>query len=238
MPRLHRPPVWRRAVALGLLTLALVAAASSVRLHTALLDVVEAARTIITGHPVWGAVAFVLLSALSAMLAFVSSAVLVPVALVTWGPVGCLALLWSGWILGGLFAYGTARWLGRPVVRFIASDAALRRYERRISPRTPFSMILLFQLALPSEIPGYVLGFARYPPVRYLIALALAELPFAIGTVYLGEGFLQRKTLLLIALGAGAVLFSVGAFQALHRRLGWEPAPGREGRRGGRDSTS
>jgi hypothetical protein len=50
-----------------------------------LLDVLDASRNIIAAHPVGGAIVFIGLAALSAMLGFVSSAVLVPAAVYAWG---------------------------------------------------------------------------------------------------------------------------------------------------------
>lgn len=189
------------------------------RLHAVLLRFFDAAGAVIAAHPLAGAVVFVLLSALSAMLAFVSSAVLVPAALATWGRWACLLLLWVGWMLGGTGAWVTARYLGRTAVRRLASAATLARYEARVGAHASFGFILLFQLALPSEIPGYVLGLARAPLRRYLPALALAELPFAAGAVFLGEGFLARQLPLLAGVGALGVALSVWAFHTLHRRL-------------------
>ena len=150
--------------------------ASSDAFHRQLTWVLETASPIIAEHPISGASLFVVLSALSAMLAFVSSAVLVPVAVQTWGEAGTAVLLWVGWILGGLCAYGVARTWGRPVIRRLVSERALAQYDARVSPATPFGLVVLFQLAVPSEIPGYVLGLARYPLRRYLAAVALAEL--------------------------------------------------------------
>jgi len=70
-----------------------------------------------------------------------------------------------------------------------------------------FGHVLLFQLAVPSEIPGYVLGLAGCRFRTYAAAMALGELPFAIGAVYLGESFLQRNYVLLLAIGiSGAAL--------------------------------
>jgi uncharacterized membrane protein YdjX (TVP38/TMEM64 family) len=97
-------------------------------------------------------------------------------------------------------------------------------YAERISSSAGFLTILLFQLGLPSEIPGYVLGAIRYRFLTYLAALAIAELPFAVGAVYLGEGFLQRDYVLLIGVGIAAVALSAFAFRHLHRRLGDPPA--------------
>ena len=213
----HR--AWRRGAVLVLACLILALVGTSDDLHRALLDVLAAASKLIAERPVLGAVLFVVLSALSAMLAFVSSAVLVPVALYTWGRTVCAVLLWLGWILGGATAYTLGRWLGRPVVRWLLPTETLDRYEDRLSTETPFGLIVLLQLALPSEVPGYLLGLVRYPLWRYLLALALAELPYAVGTVYLGESFLERRVILLLALGVAGAVFMFVAVRSLHRRL-------------------
>lgn len=71
-----------------------------------------------------------------------------------------------------------------------------------------FGHVLLFQLAVPSEIPGYVLGLAGCRFRTYVAAMVLGELPFAIGAVYLGESFLQRNYILLLATGIGGAAFS------------------------------
>jgi uncharacterized membrane protein YdjX (TVP38/TMEM64 family) len=95
----------------------------------------------------------------------------------------------------------------------------LRRVERRIRADTPFGLILLFQLGLPSEIPGYVLGLARYSFGKYLLALALAELPYTIATVYLGASFVSAQSGLVLAVGLSIAALSVGAFYLLRKRM-------------------
>lgn len=79
--------------------------------------------------------------------------------------------------------------------------------------------MLLFQLALPSEVPGYLLGLARYDMRKYLAALVLAELPYAVATVYIGASFLERRIGVMVV--AGAVLVGGGswALTILHRRI-------------------
>jgi uncharacterized membrane protein YdjX (TVP38/TMEM64 family) len=211
---------WGRVLLLLLLLGGLVLLASSDAFQSLLSWMLAEAGPLIEAHPLGGAVLFILLSALSAMLAFFSSAVLVPVAIHTWGEAACVFLLWCGWILGGASAYGIARFWGRPVVRRLASSELLERYEARISRGSSFGLVLLFQLAVPSEIPGYVLGLARYGLRRYLLVLALAELPYAVGTVYLGSSLLARRSSMLLLLGALGILFSAWALRTLRRRLG------------------
>jgi uncharacterized membrane protein YdjX (TVP38/TMEM64 family) len=196
-----------------------VAVGSSDALHAALLSVVAAAGELMAERPLLGAVAFVLLSAASAMLAFFSSAVIVPVALYTWGKAVCLLLLWAGWTLGGATAYGLGRFLGRPVIQWMLPAETLARYEEMVSRKTPFHLVLLFQVALPSEVPGYLLGLVRYPFWRYLGALLIAELPYAAGTVYLGASFLDRHFMVLAGVGALGAIGMVAALRLLNRRL-------------------
>ena len=83
-----------------------------------------------------------------------------------------------------------------------------------------FGLILLFQLALPSEVPGYILGIMRFRLGIYLAALAIAELPFAIGAVWLGKSFLERDYLSMIVIGAVGVVFLFLALHEWHRRTG------------------
>jgi len=205
----------------------LAAIAASGTLHAALLDVLAASRVVIVEYPVLGALLFLLLAAISAMFAFVSIAILVPVAVYVWGEPLSMLLLWVGWILGGVTAYGVARLLGRRVVHWLTAASALNRLEHRLRPDTPFSLILLFQLGLPSEIPGYVLGLVRYPFGRYLLALALVELPYTIATIYLGAGVVGAQGGLVLVIGLSAVVLSVAAFYLLRKRMrasGMEPA--------------
>lgn len=213
-------PVATRAVALVLVVAGLIALGRSDALHGALLGVLEASREIISAHPVLGPLAFVGLAALSAMLGFVSSAVLVPAAVYAWNAPITMLLLWVGWTIGGVTAWTLASIFGRPVLRWLVPGAMLSRYQILLEKRPAFSSVLLFQLALPSEIPGYLLGLMHYPLHRYVAALMLAELPYAVGTVMLGVGFVERDTATLLAVcGVGAVALVVIA-QILRRRHG------------------
>ena len=92
-------------------------------LHATLMDAVDAGGELIQRRPALGMAAFVVLAAVSAMVAFVSSAVLVPVAVHVWGAPLCALLLWLGWFLGGVAAYAVGRYLGRPIVERLVSPA-------------------------------------------------------------------------------------------------------------------
>ena len=209
---------WGRTSLLALLCVGLAMIATSARVHAVILGVLTAASEVIAAHPGWGATLFVLLSAAAAMLAFFSTGVLVPVAVVTWNEGITFVLLWLGWILGGAVAYTVGRLLGREVVTTLTSGRGLA-YADRVSGAAPFGLVLLFQLGLPSEIPGYVLGLVRYSFGKYLLALALAELPYVVATVYLGVSFLEGRTVVLAVLAVVVLVFGAWAFQTLNRRL-------------------
>jgi uncharacterized membrane protein YdjX (TVP38/TMEM64 family) len=219
---------WRRLALLALAVAVLVVIASADSLHGLLVSLTERVTPLMQSRPAVGALLFVLVSALSAMLAFFSSAVLVPVAVQVWGLWGTIGLLWVGWIVGGVLAYTIARTAGRPMVARLVKAEALARYESRVTDHAPLGLVLLFQLGLPSEIPGYLLGLARYSLPRYLVALAVAELPWAIVTVLLGTTLMERRVPVLIAVGSVAAALSGFAFVALHRRLRASDATHRE----------
>ncbi len=188
-------------------------------INEALHKLLEAAQPVMTAHPVLGPILFALLSALSAMLAFVSSAAIVPVAVFAWGRWATAALLWGAWIGGGACAWLVGKTLGRRVAaRFIPSER-LDYYASRLDRGTGFATVLLFQLAVPSEVPGYVLGTVGYPFWRYLLALALAELPFAVGAVTLGHGLVEGQRGWLIAVGLAGAALSIVALTSLRRRM-------------------
>lgn len=224
--RLDRTIV-RRAVLLVIGCAALIWLTMSDALHEALLGVLDAGKATIAAHPYAGPILFVLLSALSAMLAFVSTAILVPVAVYAWGEWVCMALLWLGWILGGITAYGIGRGLGPRVVRWLTAQQALQRVQARVQEDASFGLVLLFQLGVPSEIPGYALGLARYDVRKYLAALAIAELPYAFITVHLGASFLERHIGTILVLCVSLILLTLTVFFLLRRHFGRDSRPAR-----------
>lgn len=212
-----------------LLALVTVLAASNA-FHGWIERVLAIAVDVIGAHPRIGLAVFVLASILSAMLAFFSSAIVVPMAIGAWGEGVTVLLLWASWLVGGCCSYAIGRTLGRRVVEWIIARDTLEYWRTRISARAGFFTVLTFQLALPSEVPGYVLGTLRYPFLIYLGALALGEIPFAFGAVYLGESFLERDYAVFVAIGLAGIAFSLLAWTQLHRRMDAAPATARRSR--------
>jgi uncharacterized membrane protein YdjX (TVP38/TMEM64 family) len=207
---LTRVSVTTRRVALVVMVLFLAGiAASSSDLHHRIVHLIEASEPLITDHPVAGAFLFIGLAALSAVLVFFSSVVLVPFGVHAYGEAACFLLLWTGWFLGGALAYAIGRGVGWPLARWFLSPRVAAEYRARLPASRPFLTVLLLQLALPSEAAGYLCGLLRVPPLAYLGAVAVAELPYALGTVMLGTAFFEREYLALLSLAAAGLLLLV-----------------------------
>lgn len=195
----------RVAVLVAVLVIAVLLSWSDM-VHSWILALIAVAEPVIAQHLIVGAVVFVALSALSAMLLFFSSVLIVPVGIQAWGEVSCFFLLWGGWLLGGVITYSIGRWFGRAGIERMVSKKVLAQYEEHVSLDTEsFMTALLIQLALPSDVAGYLFGLIGFPARRYFGALALAELPYALGTVYLGAAFVERQYSVLLAVGKSVV---------------------------------
>lgn len=215
----HHPLTSRRvllvAALAGLLALGLFAEPA----RGPMLRLAATIQGMAAAHPLPAMLLVVLFAAASAMLAFVSTAAIAPFLAASFGAPVAGLLLWTGWLLGGAVAYTVGRRLGRRVIHRLVAPAQLARYEEFVSHRAPFGLVLLFQLALPSEIPGYLLGLVHYSFPRYLASLALAELPWALVTVYLGAGVMERQVGLVAGVGVVAVAASALNYRLLHRRM-------------------
>ncbi len=199
----------RRLVVLVVAVAVAALLAASGGIHRQILALLVLAEPVIAAHPVWGAVVFTGLSALGAILVFVSSWLLVPIGVHAWGPVWCFVLLWAGWFLGGLVTYSVGRYLGRPMVRRLLPEPIIARYEGRIPAGGRFLPALLVTVSVPSDIAGYFFGLVRYPARVYLAALAIGEIPYGLGAVFLTDAFLQRRLSLLLSIAAVAALVLV-----------------------------
>jgi uncharacterized membrane protein YdjX (TVP38/TMEM64 family) len=61
-------------------------------------------------------------------------------------------------------------------------------------------------MVVPSDVSGYFFGLLGYPLRIYLGALMLTEVPYALGTVFLGNAFMQKQYVLLLSSAAVALL--------------------------------
>ena len=215
-----RPRSWVRATVIALLCTSVALLLSVDAIYEGLRQLLSAAAPLIAGHSVLGAVAFVLLAAASAVLAFFSSALLLPAAVYAWGNAITLVLLWLGWLLGGVCTYALGRGMRGPQGPAQGASSLFDFYVRRAPGEVTFPWVLLLHLALPSEVPGYLCGYLGVRFRTYVGALALAELPYAVGAVLAGDSVIHRRVGLLVACGVLGAALSLYAVRALHRRLG------------------
>ena len=213
----------KHILVIGALVIVAGLIAASDALHGKTAELIALCEALIADFPVLGMVFFVLLAAASAMLAFFSSALLVPVGIYTWGGVVCFALLWLGWFAGGVVAFAIGRYFGGRAAAAIIGERKMTELSARVDRNSRFVHLVLFQAAVPSEIPGYLLGSLRFRFSRFACALAVAELPYAFVTVYVGASFLERDSLLLVALGAGGLLLLATIVSALRYRRARAP---------------
>lgn len=212
-----RRKLQRHFLVVGTLIIVAGLIAASDTLHDKTEAIIYWTEGMISQAPLLGMLVFVLLAMLSAMVAFFSSALLAPVAVYAWGKAGCLALLWCGWLLGGIVSFCIGRFFGRSVVSMIIGEDKIANWETQVSERTRFIHILFFQAVVPSEIPGYVLGILRYRFLFYLAALGITEIPYAIVTVYLGESFLKGEGMVFMMVGIGVMVLAAFMFQIYRR---------------------
>ena len=150
----------------------------SATFKNAVAEAIAWAESVMSAHPVVGAAVFFLFAAISAMLAFTSSVVLVPPANLVWGKLITFLLLWGGWIAGAIAAFGIGK-VARPLLVRLGYQNKLSKYQQFVSRRMKFWTTILFCIAVPSEIPGYILGGLRYPFLKFLGAIAIAESIYA-----------------------------------------------------------
>ncbi len=215
----HHPLHHRRVTLLVAFIVIVIAVTTSDVLHGAFVDALAIAERLMRAYPRAGMAIFIALSGLSAMLSFFSSSALVPVGVYVWGPTATMVMLWVGGVTGGAAGYWMARTLGRRIVKRLVPEAPFRRYETFFRTRARWQTVLLFRIALQSELPSYVLGVLKYPFTTYLPMMVLAEIPFVVFAVYLGETLLERNGMVFAVALLLGVSLTVIAFRALQREM-------------------
>lgn len=161
---------------------------------------------LINSQPLLGAFVFIFLSGFSAMFAFASNVALVPSAILVWGVPLTFFLLLTGWLIGAITAYFIGLGLARPAISAFMNREKRTHYEHFITEKTSFWIILLFCLAVPSEVPGYVLGTVRYPFFRFIVAMAIAESVSGLAILLIAQNILDQSIV------SGAILIIAFAF--------------------------
>lgn len=178
---------------------------------------IELIRTYSGEHLFVSGAIFFGFAALSVLLGPLTSAPLVPVAVLTWGKWPTFLLLVSGWMVGAMLAYLVGRTAGNAVLARIVSPANLEAWRSFLSRRTTIFSALLFRLALPAET-GYVFGLVRYAPWKFLLVTVLVEIPIGVALVYSGDALVARQFGRFASWAAGGFLVMGAALYFSRRR--------------------
>lgn len=170
-------------------------------------------------HKYMGAIIFVLLSTLSAIVSPLSSAPIIPSAMVAWGSGLTLFFLMLGWIIGGAIGWLIGNLAGEKVLRKHYSFNKIEYYKNKLSAETQFWIVLIFRFAVPSEITGFTLGILRYSFGKYLIATFITEIPFALLAVYSGAALVSGEVFAFAGLIVMALVFIVIMSFYLKKRI-------------------
>lgn len=158
-------------------------------------------------HPYLAMALFSSFAFLSVLLGPLSSAPVVPVAIVLWGKIIALCLMLVGWVSGAAVSYFIGEHAGYPIVARLLSKRRLDEWLRRVSREATFFLALMFRLALPAET-GYVFGLIRYPFLKFLLITLVVEIPTGLGLIFIGDAFVTQNLplfLSLMVLGLGVL---------------------------------
>lgn len=158
-------------------------------------------------HKYFGVFVFMIISALSAIVSPLSSVPLTPFAIVAWGHGLTLLFLLFGWMIGGTIGWIIGCFAGDKVIRKYYSFDRIEHYKNKMSAETQFWLVLIFRLAVPSEITGFTLGILKYHFGKYLIASFISEIPFALLAVYSSMALVSGQIFVFAGLIAMGLIF-------------------------------
>lgn len=155
-----------------------------------------------------GIAIYIAITALSTIVAPLSSIPLIAVASILWGVVVAATASIIGWMLGALGAFYISRRYGRPLIERIISKEKLEGIEAKIETKNFFWSIVLLRMVVPVDVLSYVLGVFRALSWKtYTTATFIGIVPFAFIFAYFGTLSIVHQ--LLGLLGVGIVLFFV-----------------------------
>jgi uncharacterized membrane protein YdjX (TVP38/TMEM64 family) len=109
-------------------------------------------------------------------------------------------------------AFGIGK-LAAPMLFRLGYKEKLEKYQHFVSKRMKFWAVLVFCLAVPSEVPGYLFGGMKYPFWKFIAAIAIAESIYGLGIIVAGESLLEAEPgVVLITIGMMVVIAVAAGF--------------------------
>lgn len=139
-------------------------------------------REVVAARPFVAILVFVGTSALAVLLPMLTNLMLVPIAVLAWGPWWTAAMLLSGWIAGAALAFVLGRHARALVLRRFPSVQRHADVDRLIDPRHRLASLVLLRMTFPVDVLSYALGlFSRDTTLREnVVSTAVGAAPFAI----------------------------------------------------------
>jgi len=208
----------RTAALLILLLLAAAVFLMSAYLERSIYDSLAILQAYAKERPILGGTLFVVLAAFSVLLGPFSSVPFVPIAVAAWGSFLTLILLASGWLVGGIVAYGVGLLVGYPLIRYLIAPEKINKWIDNITGRLKFLFLLLFRFSTPSET-GYLFGIIRYNFLKYVLITFIAEVPVAVIVVYASEALTAKRPILFVGFALFGISILVAALYLFRKEL-------------------
>ena len=137
---------------------------------------------------IFGMFLFILIVALSIVLAPVSSVPLFPLATGLWGWVIAGVLGVAGWIIGAVIAFLLARRYGVSLVSKFFPMKKIHRFESKIPHENVFLSLVLLRMFIPFDGISYLFGlFSNMKLKSYTTATIIGLIPSTFLIAYLGS---------------------------------------------------
>lgn len=163
------------------------------------------------GEGAQGILAYVAFLALAIVVAPISALPIIPLAAGLFGPFATGVASVIGWTLGSAGAFLIARYVGRPVLRFVVPLEKIDSLQEKLLLAEEFWGLVLLRIVIPTDILSYAVGLlTRIRFTTYVYATALGVAPFSFIFAYGGQAIAERSFFQLLGLViVGGVLFYV-----------------------------
>jgi uncharacterized membrane protein YdjX (TVP38/TMEM64 family) len=142
----------------------------------------------IIGDSFFGMIIFVVVFAISIVVAPVSAVPLMPLGVGLWGVLVAVFLGVIGWTFGAIIAFIIARKYGVPLVKKLISIEDIYRWERKIPQENLFLTVLFLRMILPFDGLSYAVGlFTKMKFWPYFLATIFGLIPLTIIIAYFGK---------------------------------------------------
>jgi uncharacterized membrane protein YdjX (TVP38/TMEM64 family) len=118
-----------------------------------------------------------------------------------------------GILIGSILVFFIVRLLGYPLVRLVASEAQIEKFNSIFgSAKSEAAAFILFLIpGIPKDILTYIAGVTPVKPLRFFIIIMIGRFPALLASSYIGHGTQMGNYLVVIILCVAAVvLFLVG----------------------------